>query len=181
MNRFSRIGITVVTLAGLSLGTACTEISSSPPPATQAAHASWTTSYNNLEEVLKDTTLVAIGFATGQEKIASLSDGTGPKDTTLTTPRVTRSFGEDVEQVQVRSSDGFEVEEAVQYVVGQEYLVFLKPFEFEKGKPTGTFIAVGQLAAYAVNGEGAMRVTSRDSLVRRTSLTSLLESAAKVR
>lgn len=174
-------------LAGMALAAAFALSACSGPQPSQeqqtnaeARSASWARTYDNYDAVLRETTLVVVATAATQEKISSIEDGTGPKDSTLTTFQVTRALGEAAEDVKVRSTDGLPGSEAASYTVGQKYVLFLQPFEFQRGVPTGSFITVGQLAAYKVDGDLAVRITSRDALPLNTTMSDLLDRAASV-
>lgn len=153
---------------------------SSPHPEgarTSASDASWDRSYDSLDAVLAETTVVVSGAAVSQEKIPSTEDGSGLKNSTLTTFRIEKTLGERISEAKVRSTDGLPDGEAATYTVGQSYILFLRPFEFRRGVSTGTYIAVGQLAAYRLTGENAVRVTERDSLPVTISAQELLRIA----
>lgn len=169
-----RVIVGSVAVTALTVLSGC---ASTPSPQNQGNHASWVDSWDTYDDVLEDTSLVIIGEAIGQRKISSTEDGKGATDTTLTTFRVLQSYGADTDEVYVRSSDGFADDEVAVYQVGQEYLVYLTPFEFQPGKSTGTYITVGQLAAYQISGKEALRTTSRDGLPRQVTVDELVSKA----
>lgn len=143
---------------------------------------SWATEYERVDQVVDDSDLVVIGTAASQAPIAS--DEAGMElDATLTTFDVLEVERGTLEAptVDVRSSDGLAQDEAAAFDVGTTYLVFLQDFEFEPGQGTGTFITVGQVAAYELPAgpydatTTARRITTRGGLPNRASLAELLE------
>lgn len=177
LQRLALIGI------GLSLALAgC----SSPAPRNDA---SWANEYDTVDQVVADSDLVIIGTAVRQERVADDEAGT-ELSTTLTTLNVDEvRLGDGVSStVKVRSSDGFGRDEAVAFDVGSSYLVFLEEFEFVPGEGTGTYITVGQVAAYEVSdpsgrggspdGQLVERVTTRGGLPVHASLAEILGAVA---
>ncbi|MFT3888809.1 MAG: hypothetical protein QM713_11685 [Arachnia sp.] len=173
--RITRRSALALALAPLALA-GCTPATTSGG----SSGASWIQAWDTYEAVLADTVAVVIATATGQTQISSVADGSGAKDTTLTEFAVERSLGQQLETVAVRNSGGFAPEEAAQYEIGRKYLLFLAPFVFAEGEDTGTYIAVGQLAAYRVDGDRATRLTTRDALPREATVDELLAVAEKL-
>lgn len=173
-------------LIGLSLSLALVGCSS---PAPQKYDASWVVEYDTIDQVVEDSDLVIIGTAVQQDNVADDMAGT-EFTTTLTTFDVTevRSGEMDSKTVQVRSSDGFTRDEAVAFDIGASYLIFLEEFEFVPGEGTGTYITVGQVAAYEVpdssgragarvtGGELAERITTRGGLPEDSTLAEILDA-----
>ena len=144
---------------------------------------SWVKVYESLDDVTAETELVVEATALAQEKVRSTAEPGGPSHTTLTTFQVhsvmAPSNTSKVVEVKVRSSDGFSSGEVAQYSIGTRYVLFLKPFVFYPGEDTGSYIAVGQLAAFEIDGQSAERITTRDVAVPSKVALSVLEQRAR--
>ncbi len=165
---------------GLATLSACSGVKPSaenPSAGTETMEASWHRTYDSLEAVLADTSLVITGTPLSQESVSGREDGIGSKNLTLTTFKVGQSVGKPVGDVKVLSTDGFSQDDAAYYKIGESYVVYLTPFEFHHGVKTGFFITVGQLAAYRIEGAMATRVTKRDALPPVASVAALLQEA----
>lgn len=145
--------------------------------------ASWVKAYESFDDVTAETELVVEATALTQEKVRSTAAPGGPLHTTLTTFQVhsvmAPSNASKIVEVKVRSSDGFSNGEVAQYSIGTSYVLFLEPFVFYPGEDTGSYIAVGQLAAFEIDGQSAERITTRDVAVPSKVALSVLEQRAR--
>lgn len=141
----------------------------------------WARAYDTFAQVRDEATVAVVATAIEQVAVSGTQNPDGPRDSTLTTMSVERSFGAQLTQVAVRSLNGVDAHEAAQYRIGHTFLIFLAPhFWVSPSEQTGQFYAVGQLAAYRVSGPAAKRITTRDELPRQLTLEALLIEARQV-
>lgn len=159
----------------------------------QHVERSWARSYSSLDAVAAEATFsVQVRIASGDPQVvpadadgdntfqslvytASVLDvlgGTSPSDTLL------------IRTDDTRANSPFDDQESAKLAPDSEYVLFLKPFEFTSGDPTGQYTIVGDLAAYQVNSTGQATITSpkhRDALPRTTSIATLKRAAARIK
>lgn len=194
----------IVTLAaiGLAVLTGCSAGSSSSQPRVpspgqshtgvnseqRGSDASWTKSYGTVEAVKADSREVVVGhIEKARETVKATEDGTGELKSTIFHIRVDQVLSGSltvggiikVRQMGTKESPAFSNDDLSLLEDGQSYMLFLQPFEFHRGVNTGQFQIVGEVGAFKIQGQTAVRTTKRDKLPTNLPLSTVVGAAQK--
>jgi len=172
-----RIALSLLALALVPLA-ACsgTDHSDSAPEQTSHGDGSWTQSYNSISELTTDSMTVVVGRVEGTPEIVNAAEsGDTVTKSSIYQLRVTSSLKGDsteddvlpIRQLGTVKQPAFAPADAALLESGQTYVLFLNPFYFERGKPTGQYVITGEEGAFRLDGTEAVRTTTRDKLPTR--------------
>lgn len=169
-------------LVGVFLVTSCAPPTSKVGVGTDQTHfsASRVKDYQTIAQLRADASAVAVVTAGAVASVVpSDEDGVSPIPATITAVRVDQILWGAVPepQVQVRQMGSASVisdESTPLLQKGRQYVLFLSPFEFRRGVPTGQFTITGDIGDFEVSENGLQRVLpSISSLPKVLSLTEL--------
>lgn len=181
MRRHGWWSITVVMLGVAMSGCAST----TSERATGQPETSWVKEYPTIAALTTDATLVARATVEGTAVLVPADEaGVTASRSLLYTVRVSAAVKGTLPtgRITVRgmpdaSIDGGSAEVA-QLQANGDYLLFLAPFQWHPGVPTGEYVMVGQEGAYRLSEETATIVAAHDPLPGSLSLHSLLNQVA---
>lgn len=132
---------------------------------------SWVKSYPTITALTDDATVVVRGTIQGSAQLVPADEaGVTTARALLYTVDVTRVIKGALPQdrITIRGMPDASVDggsaDAAQLQPGGDYLLFLTPFEWHAGVPTGAYVMVGQEGAYRISAATATLVAAHDPL-----------------
>jgi hypothetical protein len=120
--------------------------------------ASWSKSYSTLRGLDRDSSMVAMVMITGPgHPRADEVEGAGIDTTAHYAADVVRAIhgkASGTLQLMLDTSDQMGAEFPAPLETGHEYVLFLTPFEWLRGGPTGDWIVTGETGIYRVGDDG---------------------------
>lgn len=124
-----------------------------------------TVAYDSIEELAKATPVVArVRVGDDAERVPADEAGTGVVKATVVTAEVLEAFkGELPASIPLRllTSPSADSEVPAPLVAGDEYVLFLSPFAWEQGKPTGDWTVKGGAGIYKIDQQGVLERADR--------------------
>lgn len=149
-------GLTITAACG---GQAAHGAGSRPEGPVTVLHASRATNYASLDELATASTMIVVGTA-GSSHVENL----GGVDFTVTDVTITDPTSSSPSQIEVRQTgtagdltDPSELSPILSR--GKQYLLYLQPFELQKGQPTGEYVIVGDEGVWEAGDSGAYQLT----------------------
>lgn len=176
-------------VVGIMFLTGCSTGSSNSQPAKASSeptssHVKWVKSYDTIEAIRADSTDRIVGHLEKSRQVVNAAEGgtgDGMSKSTIFHVRVDEVLAGsflvgnivNVRQLGTKETPAFSNEDLSLLAEGRSYVLFLQPFEFHRGVSTGQFQIVGEVGAFEVQGDTAVRTTNRDELAQSAALATV--------